>query len=290
MFLLETGQHNAKHAERTLNNVGSAAIGTGFAHGTLLRLAMPATPNFFMWGSWTSKTIRQPFLTSNVGRALRKIVLGDTFVVALTEKGQVLSWGTDTTGCLGLGTDTKGHVIDEAAAPCAVEGLEQVIDIQMGSGHLVALNNEGEVFCWGRGSRGQLGTGETTNWCRPTKVDEARFLNEQIMQIAVLKNSTFALSYTGVVYAWGDNTDNVLGLRMGEDKREMVEWPTVLTLLSEWRVTKLDILGNITVVAYVADDCASVTVDHLDMKDPKEAAIVSGITMMRDTMDKVRGL
>jgi alpha-tubulin suppressor-like RCC1 family protein len=36
---------------------------------------------------------------------------------------------------------------------------EFIIDIKAGSGHSLALNDEGQVFAWGDGQAGQLGLG-----------------------------------------------------------------------------------------------------------------------------------
>uniref|UniRef100_A0A7S1A998 Uncharacterized protein n=1 Tax=Noctiluca scintillans TaxID=2966 RepID=A0A7S1A998_NOCSC len=246
--------------------------------------------NFYLWGSWKSKTIKIPFLTKKVAGDLKKVVMGDTFIVALKENGDVVSWGKDTrNGCLGLGESKRS---DGADAPETLPGLSQITDIQMGTDHLVALNTNGEVFCWGKGDQGQLGTGDSKDRWVPTKVDEG-LQNEQIMQIAVIKNSTFALSTTGLVFGWGDNKNNVLGLS-AETTDAMdgtcVWLPTCLTSVLEWRVRKIEVFNNRTIIAHVRESSG----DNFTMApteihdDTKEVNIFQGISVMRDTMDKLQ--
>merc|ERR1719149_590718 len=137
---------------------------------------------------------------------------------------------------------------------------------------------------------GQLGIGTEEVLWKPAKVEALQ--SEQIMQIAVVKNSTFALSISGVVYAWGDNKDNTLGL---EDAKTLkVEVPKRLSLLGEMRVRKLDIFEGRTIIAHVRapeadDDFGAADVGgQSDGRDESEIEIFRGIDMMRDAMEKTQ--
>ncbi|CAK0840130.1 unnamed protein product [Prorocentrum cordatum] len=131
-----------------------------------------AQPNFFVWGKWRSRNVDEPFLTRKVSAPVKKTVLGESFMIALTEDGRVMSWGKDdTNGCLGLGNskkDTKKDLPGEVLFP--KDSDEVVVDIQMGKEHVVALTRGGEVHAWGNGSRGQLGSGELRNQFKPKRV------------------------------------------------------------------------------------------------------------------------
>eukprot|EP00440_Ansanella_granifera_P048550 gb/GFBE01052605.1/.p1 GENE.gb/GFBE01052605.1/~~gb/GFBE01052605.1/.p1 ORF type:complete len:584 (+),score=175.81 gb/GFBE01052605.1/:1-1752(+) len=252
-----------------------------------------AQPNFYLWGAWKSRTIRQPFLTKKVDGTLKKIVLGESFVVALREGGQVISWGKDQKNyCLGLGLEESGQPVVNRDTPQDVEPgkLNDVVDVQMGIEHVVALTNSGEVYCWGNGTKGQLGNGRLDICPSPRRVD--KLANEQIAQIAVVRNSTFALSTNGTVYAWGDNKDNILGLE--DSECPMAETPAKLTLLQEMRVRKLEVFEGRTIIAHVRAPDADADVGQFETapvsveKEEEEVEIFKGIDEMRKAMEKTQ--
>jgi len=257
-------------------------------------MAAVVQPNFYLWGTWKSRTIREPFLTKKVAGQLKKVVLGESFIVSLTEKGRVVSWGKDNKGCLGLGHNAQGQPIVNKDMPEELDGLVNVTDIQMGQDHIVALNAIGEVYCWGNNSKGQLGngvidqSGQLMNMFKPTKVEGLG--NEHITQIAVVKNSTFALSTSGVVYAWGCNKDNTLGLEQSTDR---VTEPVCLSLLGELRIRKIEIFENRTIIAHVRtpdreDDGFGDIPLGVDTSDDKEVEVFKGIDEMRKAMEKTQ--
>eukprot|EP00928_Gymnodinium_smaydae_P054861 TRINITY_DN38559_c0_g1_i1.p1 TRINITY_DN38559_c0_g1~~TRINITY_DN38559_c0_g1_i1.p1 ORF type:complete len:571 (-),score=181.35 TRINITY_DN38559_c0_g1_i1:76-1788(-) len=248
-------------------------------------------PNFFLWGSWKTRAIKEPFLTKKVAGTLKKIILGETFIIGLKEKGQVVTWGKDSKyGCLGLGVNNRGERVVEAAAPQDVEGMGQVTDIQMGTDHVVALTAAGEVFCWGRGDRGQLGSGDVKNEWRPLKVEA--LANEQIIQIAVVKNSTFAVSTNGAVFGWGENKDNTLGLGPEEQGIDFTKVPLRLSLLGEMRIRKLEVFEGRTIIAHIASPSNDVFGDFdataHDDKDESEVEIFRGIDEMQKAMERTQ--
>lgn len=229
-------------------------------------------------------------MTKKVQEPLKKIVLGETFIIALSEKGKVFSWGKDArNGCLGLG---NSKTMD---TPHVIPDLNNVTDIQMGQDHVVALTKTGEVWCWGSAEKGQLGTNRRPSaesgqeGCSnvPVRVQGA-LSGEQIMQIAVVRRSTFALSTSGIVYAWGDNRDNTLGLE--EQNKQCVEVPTRLSLLGENRVKKLEIFENRTIIAHVRSEENDRVPDAAlrDLGDQQEVEIFKGIDEMRQAMEKTQ--
>lgn len=171
----------------------------------------------------------------------------------MKQDGKVVSWGWDKrNGCLGLGQDSKGENITSTDIPreITIGKCEECEDIQMGRDHVVALSTTGAVYCWGDNSKGQLGQlspNDADKQWQPQLV--AGLSKEQIVQIAVVNNSSFALSANGSVFAWGDNKDNVLGL---EDPNKMHEnEPVRLQLLASLPVRKLEVFEGRTIIAHV---------------------------------------
>lgn len=236
-------------------------------------------------------------LTNKVTGLLKKTVLGEAFIIALTEKGTVCSWGKDLkNGCLGLGIGEDGNARVNSEQPEIVPNLENVKDIQMGNEHVVALTTDGTVFCWGNGSKGQLGIGSKNNQSAslenafsPQKVPDL----DEITQIAVVKNSTFALSTSGHVYAWGDNRDNTLGLAPEESSMEKSDIPRKVPLQDQHRVRKLEIFENRTIIAHVKandqdENFNDAGGDDKDEDKDGESEVFRGINEMQQAMKKTQ--
>lgn len=80
--------------------------------------------------------------------------------VVLTERGRVYCMGQNRWGQCGQGKDAPIHVFE----PMVVKGIalskEKVVKVAVGFQHCLVLCDSGKVFGWGKGERGQLGTGD----------------------------------------------------------------------------------------------------------------------------------
>ena len=83
----------------------------------------------------------------------------------------------------------------------------------------MALKNDGTVYTWGDNSKGQLGDGTRVNKPTPIQVLRGESPEEEtnvapagsdylinIVMISAGANHALALTKTGYVWAWGDNT------------------------------------------------------------------------------------
>ena len=86
------------------------------------------------------------------------VVAGCHFSLALMDDNTLKSWGDNSYGQLGDGTNVDSNV------PVTVNGdsspLENVSAISAGTYHAIALTTGGFVWTWGRNDAGQLGTGD----------------------------------------------------------------------------------------------------------------------------------
>lgn len=139
------------------------------------------------------------------------------FCCALTSSGNVLSWGYNFNGELGIGKDCPNTCMQ--TIPDTVLGgetgtkyLENVIGISVGQTHAYALLQTGEIVAWGNNAYGQLGDGTEEDRTTPVYVkttENEHFTN--VKMIAAGGNHGYALTNDGYVYAWGDNQANQLG-------------------------------------------------------------------------------
>ena len=160
--------------------------------------------------------VRTPIAIPLPGKA-RQVALGLTAQYALLEDGTVVAWGLNADGQLGNGplgaSGEMGRYPKPSASPVRVTGLSDIIQIDAGSRHALALRGDGTVWAWGQRDNGAIGDGEAktlrpTNAIGPVKVPGL----EGITQIATYLNHNLALRRDGHVMAWGSNKDGELGL------------------------------------------------------------------------------
>jgi hypothetical protein len=89
--------------------------------------------------------------TSMADNAKRMAVVGGGLFLFVKPDGSVWGWGENKNGILGENISGKSDV------PILIEGLADIIDIQAGTDHVLALDTEGHVFSWGSNMTGQLG-------------------------------------------------------------------------------------------------------------------------------------
>jgi len=151
------------------------------------------------------------------------------YSLALDCNKHVWAWGRNAEGQLGCG-DTLGKLV-----PTQVKGengagnLENVVDVDAGISHSIALEDSPNryVWCWGYNLFGQLGNGGTTLSSVPVKVKGGQqggeFL-QNIVDVAVCcgwyygESGEWGSSYAleslaegGKVWAWGDGNYGKLG-------------------------------------------------------------------------------
>lgn len=117
----------------------------------------------FCWGENISGQIGDG---SNTNRPDPTAVLGDLRfsdisagrfgTCALEEDGDAFCWGSNPSGFLGNGTSNT-----QSDGPTAVLGGMRFRSISAGSNHTCAIDESGELWCWGWNFFGQLGDGTT---------------------------------------------------------------------------------------------------------------------------------
>ncbi|HRI71929.1 MAG TPA: EGF domain-containing protein, partial [Polyangium sp.] len=92
---------------------------------------------------------------------LRQIETGSDFTCARTSDGRVTCWGNNEWGTLGVG-DTQNRTIGAGSLSAIDLGKGRTAtSIAVGWTHACALLDNGQVKCWGRNKRGELGVGDS---------------------------------------------------------------------------------------------------------------------------------
>lgn len=102
---------------------------------------------------------------------VRAISVGDDHTVALTNRGLVLAWGANRLGQLGSG-DTNHRVTPVHVPLPAAKG--RAVAIRAGHRHTMVVTDRHEIYVWGDGRFGAVGTGrpkpDATSYLLPKAV------------------------------------------------------------------------------------------------------------------------
>lgn len=155
---------------------------------------------------------------------LTQITTGFAHTCALNSAGEVYCWGNNEVGQVG-----NGLVGSAVANPSRPKGLSSVKMISAGAAHNCAIENNGDVFCWGQNDNGKLGTGVKDQSTTPVKlsgIGQASYVHaSRLATCAVTK---------GEVYCWGSNE---LGELVTESTEKQVLSPSRVAGLSS--ITKV---------------------------------------------------
>lgn len=162
-----------------------------------------------------------------------QICAGDEHSLALSEWGQIYSWGADNKGQLGQNQDGLTSSTTILTYPKIIKTLNMyhVVQIAAGYHHNLALTNSGDLFAWGANNYGQLGLGtQTVKETVPKLVTSLSGV--PIAFIACGAYHSFVISKSGAVFGWGKNCQGQLGLN--DDKMRI--FPTQLKTLRSLEV------------------------------------------------------
>ena len=223
--------------------------------------ALTADGQVYGWGSGTNGLLGNGLstFTSNSPILIGGALTGKTVVSlagtgsschALTADGLIFSWGSNGTGAIGDGTLTNALVPTQVAG---VFSSKKAVSIEAGSGHVVALSDDGLVYAWGTGSSGQLGNGATASSSLPTLV--ALLAGKNIKSLNASGNTSIALTTNGAIYVWGDNSTGQIADGTLVNRSN----PTQIALPSAMSGLKINAVGLANQTAY-AWNSANVTI------------------------------
>ncbi|XP_034481050.1 probable E3 ubiquitin-protein ligase HERC4 isoform X1 [Drosophila innubila] len=157
-----------------------------------------------------------------------QIACGSRHSMALTEWGQVLSWGDNECGQLGHASDQE--IIQ---LPKIVRYLvsKTVVQIACGNNHSLALTCCGELYSWGSNIYGQLGVkspNELQHCNYPMRL--TTLLGIPVAAIACGGNHSFLISKSTAVFGWGRNNCGQLGLNDETNRAYPTQLKTLRTL------------------------------------------------------------
>ncbi|XP_049987756.1 probable E3 ubiquitin-protein ligase HERC6 isoform X2 [Alexandromys fortis] len=143
------------------------------------------------------------------GIKIIQVSCGHYHSLALSEDGQVFSWGSNSHGQLGLGKNCSSQ-----ASPERVKSLKGIplAQVAAGGNHSFALSLTGTSFGWGSNSVGQLAlSGEKAKAVKihkPNSIGALKSLG--VVYISCGYEHTAVLTQDGKVFTFGDNSSGQL--------------------------------------------------------------------------------
>jgi len=121
-------------------------------------------------------------------------------------EGNVWAWGHNNCGQLGIGTDNGcASDVTHEASPVGVNGLTDIVSVEAGLTHSIALRSDGTVWSWGRNEFKVLGTGSRAILSNvPVQTGNI----ENAAAVAAAAEFSLALKTDGTVWGWGTNTSS----------------------------------------------------------------------------------
>lgn len=122
-------------------------------------------------------------------QAIKDVVRGDGYVLLLRNSGELLSWGHNSSGALGIGTTNETLAV-------ATVGKD-FVQIAAGLGFSAGLRRDGSLWTWGDNYAGKLGDGSRESRSRPVRI------MDDVKLMALGAQSGIALKRDGTVWGWG---------------------------------------------------------------------------------------
>ena len=226
-----------------ISSINGGIKGISAACGNEHTLILDNTNNVYSFGNnedgvlgvENSELKSYSFIKVNFGKyngRIKDISAGTIHNVALTDDGNIFSWGSTQGGQLGL---SEQYIISNCknfsiSSPTLIKFKQyndlkeqnEIIKISCGEAHTIALNSKNEVFSWGFGSNGQLGLG----FCEDsfelgTGLIKARIFtpqkitalqNKKILDIQCGKTFSMFIDSNGGLYSCGINDLYQLGI------------------------------------------------------------------------------
>ncbi|XP_070030460.1 ultraviolet-B receptor UVR8 isoform X2 [Nicotiana sylvestris] len=234
-------------------------VSAGYHHSS----AITVDGELYMWGKNTNGQLglgkkaatilstpsKVEFLT---GVTVKIISLGFEHSIAVTDKGETLSWGGGGSGRLGHGHQSGILGLfksDSEYTPRLVKELEgfKIKNAAAGMLHSVCISENGSVYVFGERAKKKLGYGEASNNSVPSMIDEIPYSEKA----ACGGYHTCVITGGGELYVWGTNENGCLGIGSTDvaHSPERVEGPFLRHSVSEvscgWKHTAAISGGNV---------------------------------------------
>jgi alpha-tubulin suppressor-like RCC1 family protein len=189
-----------------------------------------------------SNILVQQILDEHTNQLLRMNIGGYTSA-AITSTNHILVWGNNSYGQLGDETTISKTVPYDITNQFYLNFNETITSIALGPSHSAAVTSDGRIFTWGKNEFGQLGDGTTIDKKTPTDIT-AKFnlaVEERLISVVLGYSHSAAISSTGRVFTWGDNSSDKLGDETGINQVEPTDITEKFSLEADEKIISVDL-------------------------------------------------
>lgn len=190
----------------------ATGAGIGIEHSLFLRpdgtLAVAGLNDFGQFGAVNPGSSSVPLAVPGLANVVQasgggfhsaaRLADGTVWVWGYNNDGQIGNGTTNTTGCFCVETPTQALISD-------------VVQIEAGAFHTLALKSNGTVWAWGWNDSGQIGNGTETDQTVPVQVGVGVLGFNNIIAVSAGDNHSMALKADGTVWIWGSNEYGQIG-------------------------------------------------------------------------------
>ena len=134
------------------------------------------------------------------GTSFKDVSAGSSFTCAVTVAGSTLCWGVSGNGQLGDGSPISyGNTF--SATPLQVAGGLTFNDVSAAAQYACGLTTTAQAYCWGSGTGGVLGTGNTTDRSTPGAVADGH----SFLSVSAGAGFACGVDLADAVWCWGRN-------------------------------------------------------------------------------------
>jgi alpha-tubulin suppressor-like RCC1 family protein len=150
------------------------------------------------------------------GRRAVAITAGASHTCVILDDGTVRCWGNGVSGRLGYGNQATigDNETPAAVGPVDIGAGRRAVAITAGDFHTCVIRDDGALMCWGFGSAGQLGRGNTADIGddeTPAQAGPVPLGGHAVRAISGGKGHTCAVLDDGSARCWGFGADGRLG-------------------------------------------------------------------------------
>eukprot|EP00741_Cyanophora_paradoxa_P000678 tig00000430_g653.t1 len=164
-----------------------------FGLGAQGQLGLVSSPLVPVAGYWPT--------AARAHKRVVSVACGLAFTLALTDTGEVWSWGNGEFGALGLGTGVRELRLEPQPLRSLWE--QRVVRVAAGGQHAAALTEAGRLFVWGSNLYGCLGLGHCEDVEVPVPLERGPISEKRVTAVALGSAHTAAITADGEVWAWG---------------------------------------------------------------------------------------